>query len=133
MSNFATDFYSLITADPSLNALVDGGIHNQNLVDNWVSDRTVSKWIAYEFNRSSNISCLNGSIGLMTYNIDILVIQREGESDEIEDISSRLISYLQGNEYNNIIDIAFQSDQRGFDDQREIYSNTLNFKALYSE
>lgn len=130
--SFATEIYNVMISDSSLNSYVDGGIHSENLKDNWLAETNYDKWIVYDHNKSAQGDCMNSKNIYMTYSLSVLVIQRD-TNDEIDIITDRLIEYLNNHESGNIYDIGFISDSKSFNQQQNIYSNTLEFVCTYFE
>ena len=56
--SFSTDFRTLIIADASINADVNGGIYWENLPENFSVEKN---WIVYSFNNNEQLTCLNGT------------------------------------------------------------------------
>jgi len=129
--SFATDIKTVMNADPSLNSYINGGIHYENLKDNWIGEQSNSTWLVYEFNKSQ-VDCLNAKNVYTNYTLKAVVIQRD-TNDLMETVSNRLIEYLNGYSYNDIIDIGFTNDTHGFNQQQGVYTNTLEFNVIYIE
>lgn len=127
--SFTTDFKTIMTADSSLNGLVDGGIQYENLIDNWLSNTNDNTWVVYEYNKSQ-VDCISERI-YDDVTINIIVIQRDS-NDKVDTISERIITYLNNYSNSNIINIAFVQDNHGFNQNLGIYTNTLEFKCIYS-
>jgi len=130
--SFVDDIYTLMTADTSLNGQVNGGIHYENLIDNWLADTDDTEWIVYEQRKSAQENCINSKNIYMTYRLTAVIIQRNTNTN-VDTITNRLITYLNNYESGNIMDIAFISDQGGFNQQQNIYTNTLEFDCVYLE
>ena len=130
--SFTTEIYTVMTADPSLNSLVDGGIHYENLIDNWLGSTTDENWIVYSQRKSQQEDCMTSKNVYMTYELSVIVIQRDTNTN-LDTITNRLISYLNNHESGNIIDIGFKNDQGGFNQQQNTYMNTLEFSCVYLE
>jgi len=130
--SFVTEIYDVMTDDASLNAYADGGIHYENLIDNWLANTDDDVWIVYDQRKSAQQNCINSKNIFMTYQFTVVVIQRDTNT-EIDLITSRLIDYLNNHESGNIQDIYFTSDQGGFDQQKNIYTNALEFECVYLE
>jgi len=130
--SFTTEILDVMTSDPSLNAWVDGGIHYENLLDNWLGETDDDKWILYESRKSAQGNCIDNKNVYMNYQLSVIVIQRN-TNDEIDTITNRLVDYLNNHESGNIYDIVFLNDQSGFNQQQGIYTNTLEFECVYLE
>jgi len=130
--SFATEIYDVMTADTSLNSLVDGGIHYDNLIDNWLGDTSDEEWVVYSFRKSDQANCVRSKNVYMTYALTVIVIQRNTNT-QIDTITDRLISYLNNHESGHIVDIGFKNDQGGFNQQQSIYTNTLEFECIFLE
>ena len=130
--SFATDINAIMTADTSLNGLVDGGIHYENLIDNWLANTSYNEWVVYAFNKTEQVNCVDSKNVYMNYLMNVTVIQRDTNTN-IDTITDRLINYLNNLADGNIIDIAFKSDNHGFGQQQGIYTNTLDFDVTYIE
>lgn len=131
--SFAVDINTLLTSDPSLNEYADGGIHYENLIDNWLAETDDDVWIYYVFNKSTQNDCINTKNVYMDYSLSVNVIQRDTNT-EIDIITDRLIEFL--NNYGpsgQFIDIGFLRDQGGMDQQRGVYVNSLEFQCQYME
>lgn len=124
--SFATDIKYLMTSDTSLNTMSEGGIHYENLPVNF--DFT-KNGIIYSFNKTSQISCMNGGIALMQYNITAKILSTD--PPHLEEINDYLVSYLNNKSYNNIRDVAFASDNHTIDLEKGVYVNILQFDVLY--
>ena len=129
MSSFATEINAILTADPSINELVNGGIHYENLPDNWVSQPTNDKWIVYEFSKTQT-DCLNSKNAYSTYTLSVVVIQRDNNS-QVDVMTNMVIGYLNNLTSGNIQDIGFTNDETGFNQQQNTYTNTLDFNCFY--
>ena len=130
--SFTTEINTVINADPSLNEYVDGGMHYENLIDNWLADTNDNTWIVYEHRKTEQSNCINNKNIFMTYALSVIVIQRNTNT-MIDVITNRLIEYLNNHESGNIVDIGFKNDQGGFNQQQNIYTNTLEFECVYIE
>jgi len=130
--SFATDINAVLIGDASINSYIDGGIHYENLIDNWLAETNDDIWIVYDFNKSEQTDCLNSKNVYMTYTLNIVVIQRSTNT-YIDLITDRLVDYLNGYEAGNILDIAFVRDQTSFNQQQDIYTNTMEFRSYYLE
>ena len=130
--SFATDINAVLIADGSLNSYADGGIHYENLIDNWLAETNDDLWIVYSFNKSEQGDCLNSKNAYMRYSLSISVIQRSTNT-MIDIVTDRLIDYLNNYDSGNILDIGFVRDQGYLDQQKEIYLNTLEFQCTYIE
>jgi Tfp pilus assembly PilM family ATPase len=130
--SFTREIYTIMTADPSLNDLVDGGVHYENLIDNWLGETTEDVWIVYEQRITNQQDCVNKKNAFLNYALSVVVIQRN-TNNKIDTITNRLIAYLNNHESGNIYDIAFTGDQGGFNQQQQIYTNTLEFLCTYVE
>ncbi len=130
--SFATEIFNVMTSDSSLNGMVDGGIHYENLIDNWLGDTDDDVWVVYSQNKSKQTDCLNTKNVYMNYDLTTVVIQRNTNT-ELDIITNRLVTYLNNHESGNIIDIIFKDEQVGFNQQQQIYTNTLNFECIYLE
>ena len=124
--SFATDLNYLMTNDTSLNTYCEGGIMYENLPENF---NLTKDWIVYSFNKASQMSCL-GNTFATNYNLTIKIISNS--TIDLETISDHLVTYLNGNDYNGIIDIIFESDNHTLDLEKNIYMNTLQFNVIYS-
>lgn len=128
--NFVTEINQILTSDASLNSMVNGGIHYQNMQDNWLSEDLNTEWIIYDISKSIQNSCLQTKNVYTTYALSVLVIQRD-TNDNIDEISYRLIDYLNNYESDSMADITFLSDSTSFNQQQQIYTNTLEFICQY--
>lgn len=131
--SFATDILTVLTSDPSLNEMVNGGIYCDHLIDNWIAeveDNTI--WIVYDFNKSNQTDCINIKNVYMSYTLNVVVIQK-GSNSMIDTITDTLINNLNNYGSGNIIDIAFLSDGGGFNQQIGSYTNSLQFRSDYIE
>lgn len=124
--SFSTDFKALITADSSINYDIKGGIHWENLPENFEISKN---WIVYSFAKGDQESCLTSTAAFTRYNIALKVICTD--SIVLERVSDRIVSYLGGNSYGNIADVLFIGDSHSLDLDKNIYINTLQFNALY--
>jgi len=130
--SFTSEIYTIMTTDTSLNALVDGGIHYENLIDNWLGQTDADAWIVYEFRKQNQGDCISSKNIYMDYELSVVVIQRNTNT-LIDEITNRCIDYLNNMEDGNVYDIAFKSDQGGFNQQQQIYTNTLSFDCVYTK
>ena len=130
--SYAVDINSVLTSDPSLNSYADGGIHYENLIDNWLAETDDDVWMVYSFNKTSQTDCITSKNIYMDYSLSITVIQRNTNT-EIDIITDRLINYLNNYGSGNIVDIGFVRDQGFLDQQRNTYNNTLEFQCTYLE
>lgn len=130
--SFATDINTVLTSDASLNSYADGGIHYENLIDNWLAETNDDVWIVYSFNKNEQADCLNSKNLYMVYSLTVNVIQRN-TNDMLDIITGRLLTYLNNYSSGNIIDIGFIRDGGFFDQQKLIYVNTLEFQSIYIE
>ncbi|MCE5346800.1 MAG: hypothetical protein LLG13_11020 [Bacteroidales bacterium] len=125
--SFTSDIKHLMTTDASLNSMCEGRIKYELLPVNY--DYT-KDWIVYSFNKLSQISSLDNSVVMTQYGITISL--RSMDSNRIEEMNDYVVSYLNGNSYNNIRDITFESDNHTVDSEKDVYTNTLQFNSLYS-
>ena len=125
--SFSIDLNTLMTSDPSLNAYANGGIHYENLPENF---EITKDWIVYSFNKSSQDFCLGSSPAITRYNVYIKIISTD--TVRCEAMNDRTVAYLNGNTSGNIQDIRFVSDDHSVDLDKNIYMNSLNFEVLYA-
>ena len=129
--NFRDLVVELLASDASLNNAIDGGIYQENLIDQWLGETSYDKWIVWDFNKiEQQDALLNSKNVFTTYELNLVLIQRS-HNDEIDTISDYIVNFLNGNELKNIKDIFFLSDEQGYDQERDIYTNTLVFNAFY--
>jgi hypothetical protein len=128
---FEDEMYEIMTSDPSINELVDV-ISYQNLPDNWLGGDTDNHWIAYDIRRIAQTDCIEFKNIFMTFQVSIVVIQR-GINTNIDTITNLLINYLNNYSSPTIIDIKFLNDQLSFNQQQNIYTNSLEFECIYVE
>lgn len=124
--SFATDLQDVMTNDSSINAYCEGGIHYENLPENF---EITKDWIVYSFNKDAQQSCLGSTQPFTKYNIAIKIVATD--TIELEKINDRLVTYLNGKTYSGIQDILFVGDQHSMDLDKSIYMNTLQFDAIY--
>lgn len=124
--SFATDLAYLMTNDSSLNSWCDGGIHYENLPENF---EITKDWIVYSFNKTGQNSCLDSQASFTEYAVIVKIVGND--TVEVETVNDYLVEYLNGNSYNGIQDIIFTGDIHTLDLDKNIYMNTLNFNALY--
>lgn len=115
-----------MTNDVSLSAWCDGGIHYENLPENF---EITKDWIVYSFNKTSQNSCLDSTPSFFEYSLIVKIVARD--TVKLETVNDYLIEYLDGNSYNGIQDILFTGDVHTLDLDKNIYMNTLNFNVLY--
>ena len=123
--SFATDILSLMTGDSSINAEVEDRIFYENLPDNF--DLNL-EWILYHYRRAGQSSCLNGANAFRTFEVTVIIITQDTE--RLEDLTEMVISHLDGNGAGDIMDVVFTGDGHSFDQEKNIYMNTLNFDAF---
>jgi len=130
--SFTTEIYAVMIADSSLNGMVDGGIHHENMIDEWLADDTYNEWVVYDFHKQAQEDCITSKNVYMTYALSIMVIQRNTNT-KIDVITGRLLQYLNNHGSGNIIDIGFKNDLAGLDQIKNVYTNTLEFECVYIE
>jgi len=123
--SFATDLYAVMIGDASINTEIDGGIHYENLPDNF--DLT-KKWIVYHYNGREQIDCMKGSKLYEIKDLNVTLITQNTE--DLTSISELIKDYLNFTEYGTIMDINFTGDGHTFDQEKNIYMNTLNFDVM---
>ena len=124
---FSTDIKTIMTGDSSVNAWCTGGIHYENLPENWQLTKT---WLVYSFNVNDEERCMSGSAYITNYNVVVKIVTTD--TVLLERISDRLRDVLRGATSGNIRDMYFVTDDHTMDLEKRIYMNTLNFVALYS-
>lgn len=129
MSDFVTDIKVLMNNDASINTAVSGGIHYENLIDNWLGNTNHNEWVVYEFNKTP-VDCLNSKNLFYNYTLNVVVIQRSS-NDLVEYISNLIIDHLSGASYGGIQDIGFLTDDSGFNQQQGTYTNSMSFNCIY--
>lgn len=125
--SFSTDIMYIMNNDASINSYVDGDILYENLPENF---ELTKNWIVYSFNKTNQLSCLGSNAAITEYNLVIKIVATD--TLELESMSDRLVTYLNGNEYGSIRDIVFVGDNHNLDLEKKIYMNTLTFNCLYS-
>lgn len=124
--SFSRDIAYLMNNDASLNAWCDGGIHYENLPENF---ELTKDWIVYSFNKINQGSCLNSAPMYIEYALIVKIVARD--TVKLETVNDYVMEYLDGKEYLGIQDILFTGDSHTLDLDKNIYMNTLNFNALY--
>ena len=124
--SFATNLYTLMIGDISINAEIDGGIYYENLPDNFDIKR---KWILYFFSRGEQIDCMGYKNAYTVYEVTAIIFTQT--TTQLDNLTTLLIEYLNGNTTGSIQDINFQSDGHSYDPEKKLYTNTLTFKAIF--
>lgn len=124
--SFSTNIKTLIESVPNINTLVTGGIYYEHLPDNFDKEKV---FIVYSFNVASNEQCLTGTSLFLRYNVYVKVVTQD--TYVLETISDTIRNYLNGNDYQGIIDVSFVSDDHTMNLEEQIYMNTLQFITIY--
>jgi len=131
--SFASEIGTLLTSDSSLNEWCDGGIRNENLIDEWLSETDDNLWIVYGFNVEEQGNCLTNYNLYLNYSLNVVIIQRD-HNDQLDIIAKRLRDYLNSYTGGNIVDIVFiREGVPGLDQQKNVYSLPLEFLCIYCE
>ena len=105
--SIVNDLRTVMTNDPSINLMVNGGIYFKHLPE----DFDITKnYIAYDFNISGGEICLNGVNAYNTYTISITITSTD--SVVLNTISELLIDHLTGISTNNFVDIQLVSESK---------------------
>jgi len=123
--SLASEIYSVMVADTSLNGYIDGGIFYENLPDNFDLKK---KWILYYYRKAEQIDSMSCTNLFQNSELTTTVITQN--TSDLTTISDRLVEYLNGKESGNIIDIRFSGDGHSFDREKNIYMNTLTFNLV---
>jgi len=123
--SFATDLYALMLGDSSINAFITGAINYENLPDNFDLSK---KWIVYHYRKSSQTDCLTIKNAYTTYELTVIPITQN--TLDLVTITDDLIDYLNGKEQGSIVDVTFTGDGHSFDQEKNIYMNTLTFDVI---
>ena len=126
MSSFASDLYTIMNGDASLNASFDGGIYYENLPDNFDLDK---KWLMYYFNKEEQFDTFGCKNVYTQYGVTAVIINQNTE--DVNTLSDQLVDYINSKSQGGIQDIYFTSDGHAFDREKNVYMNTLQFEAIY--
>lgn len=125
--SFASDLYYIMSNDSSLNAAIDGGIYFENLPDNF--DLT-KKWILYYYRKTEQTDCIGIKNAFSNYEVTTVVIAPN--SADVITISDLVTEKINGQNYGSIIDMNQISDGHSFDNEKNIYTNSLVFDSIHT-
>jgi len=124
--SFATDLNYIMHNDSSLNSYCTGGIHYENLPENF---ELVRDWIVYSFNKYLQENCLDQKEAFTRYSIQLKIVAND--TIQLETINDHTVDYLNNTIYGGIQDLMFTGDNHTVDLEKNIYMNTLQFDAIY--
>jgi len=124
--SFATELYTLMHADASLNKLCTGGIHYEHLPENFELSNT---WVVYTFNKASQSNCLGTPNVFTEYTLIVKIVAND--TLLLEYINDYITDYLNNYSGDKFEDIIFVGDDHALDLDKNLYLNTLTFNVTY--
>ncbi len=127
--SFGTEINAIMLADPSINSLIDGSIYYVNLPKAFPLDKN---WLLYWFRRGEQVNSMNKADIYKIYDLTTQVYT-PNKNNDLDLLSERLPEYFNNKSGGNIIDILFETDDYAFDQEKQVYANTLEFKCIYGD
>ena len=125
--SLGSELYPIMNADASINeAFASGGIYYENLPDNF---DLKDKWLLYYYRKTSQVDAMTRKSAYDLYDLEVTMIAQN--TSDIVDYTELVTNYLNEIESGGIIDIRFVSDGHSFDQEKNIYTNTLTFELIY--
>jgi len=126
--SFATDIYTLLTANTAINNAVDG-IYFQILPDN---ESLTGSNIAYQFQLSDNISTLETNNVIDIYDVDLAIVCPDTAT--LDDIIGHIRAYLDNydggvsSKFRDVNMISIDTQNEG---ERGQFVGSLKYKIFY--
>lgn len=126
--SFITDFKTIIEGDPSLNALVTGGIKFGHLSENFDITKT---WVAWDYRIADQVNTFGCNAVYTTYSISITLTATD--TIIMNNMNEYLRTYLNNKVTNNFVDIKFISDSKitALNKVVNTYQVTSEYSAIY--
>jgi hypothetical protein len=128
MSTFVSDFKAIITADPSINAMITGGIKLSHLDVDYDISKT---WLCWDYKVLTQTDTLSKNNCFTEYSIPMTITAPD--SVLMNNICDLVINYLNNKTTTNFPDIHLVSDSKTIVLSRTVksYQNSLEFNATY--
>ena len=124
--SFATKLSTLLQADSAINSLVENRIFSFDYPDNL--NITYSA-IVFTYQRTGGTSVLEEANILEEYTVYIVILAPD--TVEVDNISEVVKAYLKDYEDSNFLDIVFNGDTNGKEDDKERFFKALEYLITY--
>ena len=126
--SFLSDFKTIIEADGSINAYVTGGIKFGHLPDDFDISKT---WLVWDFKLNQQFDTMNFNNSYSAYGVSITV--SANDSVVMNNLSDRVVDYLNGKSTSNFPDIHMVSDNKSIvlSKPYSTYQDQLEFDTIY--
>jgi len=123
--SFASDIYTLMTSDSTLNAAVDG-IYYQIVPDNPDLDEVN---IVYTFSLTDSIDILEKNNEIDIYSLSVSIVAQD--TAELDTVSGHVRTLLDNYDSTAFRDIKLETTEQELEGEREQFVKTLNYKIMY--
>jgi len=123
--SFASDIYTLMTSDSTLNAAVDG-IYYQIVPDNPDLDEVN---IVYTFSLIDSIDILEKNNEIDIYSLSVSIVAQD--TAELDTITGHVRTLLDNYDSTSFRDIKLETTEQEIEGEREQFVKTLNYKIMY--
>ena len=123
--SFVNDIKYVMNNDPSICGWIDGSIGYERLNRDF---NLTQKWLLYYFKKNEQVNSMNNKKIYTNYELYTIIITPKNE--DMLTKSNRLVEYLNGQTYQSVVDISFYNDDHAFDNERNVYTNTLTFNVI---
>lgn len=123
--SFASDIYTLMNADSTVNGLTTG-IYFQNAPDNLA---LTSEYIVFNYELIDDISSFDAYNEMDIYKLDIGIFG--GDTVSTNNITEAVRTYLDNYETSVFKDVRVVADERGIDGEKEQYNTILEYRIIY--
>ncbi len=123
--SFASDIYTLLTANTAVNNSVSG-IYYQIIPDN---ESITANNIVYDFYLSESIDILAQNNLIDIYNVDIIILS--DDTLEVNTIAGLLRNYLDNYKDSKFGDVKAENFDVKWEGERGQYIGTLKYKITY--
>ena len=126
--SFITNFKTVIEADPSINAIVTGGIKYVHLPEDFDIKKN---WLAWDFRIATQEECMNSDIAFTTYALSITMTTTD--SITLDTLSQLVLNYLQGYQDTHFFDISLNNDSKitTLSKTANTYQDAFEFLVIY--
>lgn len=123
---YASAINTLLQSNAALNTLVSSRIYSYHLPDNLDVSKTA---IVFTYKKDEGTHTLDADNVLEDYSLFVVCVAPNTE--ETETIAEAVRAFVDDYEDANLLDIVYETDINGVDQEKERYYKTLEYKTVF--
>lgn len=126
--SFEVDINNVLQNNTALNTALNNRIYSFNLPD--AADISLS-YLVFNYKKEDGIHTLQAKNILQNYVLYIVIISQNTVTNA--EISALVLNYFDDYQDENFLDVTYNDDNNGQDQESERYFKTLEFKIIYKQ